>query len=172
MAKKHYWDINASSFRLVEIPVGCYFIDQAGFVMPADQMRDVAKKLIRYADHYEEVINKHNAIKQSYFDRLNSSHEHEEVPKTPRCVYLIRYQDKYKIGVAKDVAQRIKQLNGNIVPMELIAVSKPIKTAYSVEKDLHIEFDYYRVQGEWFELPQSEADRLAERIRTIEDAAV
>ena len=58
-----------------------------------------------------------------------------------------------KIGVAQDVEKRIKQLQtGAGIELELIYQSLICSNAFSIEKDIHIEFEQYRTFGEWFKV--------------------
>ena len=83
-------------------------------------------------------------------------------------VYVItsdrdRKDNLYKIGVAKDIKRRLKQLQtGN--PAQLYYLKSFLtKKPYQIEGKIHGMFDEHRCVGEWFELIDIE-----ERLETIE----
>ena len=71
----------------------------------------------------------------------------------PRFVYLIKATNGLiKIGIAKNVAQRLRQLdNMSPVPLELLHTIET-KNARELEGELHERFALKRVRGEWFSL--------------------
>jgi len=70
-------------------------------------------------------------------------------------VYIIQAGDgPYKIGVAKNLARRIEQMQtGNHLELRLIAAIdfKTEQRALTVEKQLHKMYSRARIRGEWFE---------------------
>lgn len=69
---------------------------------------------------------------------------------TTSFVYFIRQgvTGPVKIGVAKDVVKRVRQLQTNqAVPLRIIRV---LEGAGPLEKDLHSRFSHLRLKGEWF----------------------
>lgn len=67
-------------------------------------------------------------------------------------LYLIRCGIHYKIGVARDVSDRLAQLQtGNPVLLELIA-SFEFDSAEIAERAMHQKFSHLRGTGEWFAL--------------------
>lgn len=71
----------------------------------------------------------------------------------PRFVYLIKATNGLiKIGIAKDVAQRLRTLdNMSPVPLDLLHVIET-KNARELEGELHERFALKRIRGEWFSL--------------------
>lgn len=76
--------------------------------------------------------------------------------ETPRCfVYFISDGQFIKIGVAKDVGSRIRDLQvANARQLELIAVipCKDDRCAKQLEMYLHNVYSRWRISGEWFSL--------------------
>lgn len=94
-------------------------------------------------------------------------------------VYLIRNleNDTYKIGVTKNAPQkRVKQLQtGCSSPLDLLWVYETMYP-YRLEKMLHTHFSLYKVEGEWYKLPQEyvisftkTCDRLQNTINVLLD---
>ena len=71
-------------------------------------------------------------------------------------VYFIKAQNNTKIGVARNVERRIKQIqNGNPYVLNLITCIKmpSSKSAFDLERYLHAYYGKYRKSGEWFKIP-------------------
>ncbi len=72
-----------------------------------------------------------------------------------REVYLLKsdYTGYYKIGVSKDTAKRVKQLQTG--SSENIAILHKFKTdiPFKLENALHNFFSIYKVNREWYNLP-------------------
>ena len=70
-----------------------------------------------------------------------------------RSVYLIRGNDSnYKIGIAKNPKQRLKQLQtGNSDKLTLIETYES-EFASKIESALHHWYGHARSEGEWFDL--------------------
>jgi len=61
--------------------------------------------------------------------------------------------DRYKIGYTNDIKTRMSALQtGCPVPIDVVCV---LPCGADTEKWLHRRFEDYRVQGEWFDLPDS-----------------
>lgn len=84
-------------------------------------------------------------------------------------VYLLRTNNQYKIGIAKDVNKRIKQLQtGNSQEIELID-SFESEYANKIEKALHNKYSYVKESGEWFTLSVSEEVNFIKECKRIEN---
>lgn len=88
-----------------------------------------------------------------------------------RSVYLIRGNDgRYKIGIAKNPKQRIRQLQtGNSDPLELIGTYES-ENASKIETALHNRYSHVRNVGEWFDLSITEEVRFTEMCRSIDES--
>lgn len=64
-------------------------------------------------------------------------------------VYVVTAGDRLKIGVASDVAKRVKQLRIGCPTIEIAYESEPISNAFKVEKKLHKEFEAFSIGNEW-----------------------
>jgi len=87
-----------------------------------------------------------------------------------RSVYLIRGNNgKYKIGIAKNPSQRIKQLQtGNSDKLQLIETYQS-ENASKIESTLHNRFGHLRNEGEWFDLSITEENSFVDQCRKIDD---
>lgn len=70
-----------------------------------------------------------------------------------RFVYVVRESEsgRYKIGISKDPAARVKQLNvGNPEKLELVHAYLATEDGYKSEALAHALFEKERLAGEWF----------------------
>lgn len=65
-------------------------------------------------------------------------------------VYIIKCANFYKIGYTNSVMRRMKQLDTRPFPLELI-YTRYFSHAYSIEQELHKEYEDFRVDGEWYD---------------------
>ena len=88
-----------------------------------------------------------------------------------RYVYLIRGNDgKYKIGIAKNPSQRIKQLQtGNSDKLALIETYQS-ENASKIESALHFHYSHVRNEGEWFDLSVSDEVDFTKRCKQIDNS--
>lgn len=80
-----------------------------------------------------------------------------------RFVYLLKCQDKYKIGIAKDGGKsRIKGLQtGNPEDIEVVTQFLSVFPS-KLETILHKHFQMERKRGEWFLLNQDQVNSFIE----------
>lgn len=72
-------------------------------------------------------------------------------------IYLIQESENnyFKIGVSKNISQRIKQLQtGSAGSIKVLNTFKS-EFAHKIEKSLHRKYNAYNIKGEWFDLPES-----------------
>ena len=78
-------------------------------------------------------------------------------------VYLLRAGPRYKIGVAADLARRVKQLNAGQSPYEIELIHSVWGVGYQeFEKQLHVERWFDKVRGEWFEFGADDVAAIIE----------
>lgn len=87
-----------------------------------------------------------------------------------KSVYLIRGNDgRYKIGIAKNPKQRIRQLQtGNSDQLELIETYQS-ENARKIEGALHAFYSHGRMTGEWFDLSISDEALFIKKCKAIDD---
>jgi hypothetical protein len=84
----------------------------------------------------------------------------ESVTNSDKFIYVLKSKEYYKIGIAKDVAKRMRELQTGDPIKHLFVCSSFFKDAPSFERRLHEAFAEHRVQGEWFELPPEKLEEL------------
>ena len=75
-------------------------------------------------------------------------------------VYLLKSGDHYKIGRARSVDDRVKQISPKTpLPVELVH-SFPCQDVAATEYYLHLRYQHRRTNGEWFALNRQEIDEV------------
>lgn len=79
-----------------------------------------------------------------------------------RFVYLIRSDltGHYKIGIAKSIKNRMKQLQTGQSSTLTLIDSFESEYASKIEKTLHNLYSHYRLEGEWFEFSVKEVSEF------------
>jgi len=75
-----------------------------------------------------------------------------------KYLYIIKFNNLYKIGWSKNPSNRIKQLT--LGPSAEIIFEKPFPNISKVEKNLHHLFEEKKVSGEWFELSEEDIEQI------------
>jgi len=91
-------------------------------------------------------------------------------------LYLLKNEDKYKIGLSKHPHKRVKQLQtGNGKTIKLVQMFES-KHPTILEKSFHNNYKINRLVGEWFDLPHTiegtfldECAELENRISFLKD---
>lgn len=90
----------------------------------------------------------------------------EKATNPDRFVYILKQDLKsgeyYKIGITKNVDQRMKQHQTSYAEKLLFVCSYFCQDAPRFEKLLHTTFAEYRAEGEWFKLPSEKLEYLIE----------
>lgn len=86
----------------------------------------------------------------------------EKVTDDDKFIYVLKSDKYYKIGIAKEVAKRMRELQTGDPVKHLFVCSSFFENAPKFESRLHEAFHEYRVGGEWFELPPEKLEELIE----------
>ncbi len=87
-------------------------------------------------------------------------------------IYMIECQGFIKIGVASNVQDRLATMQTGC-PFKLVLLTSFVSPKpYEEEEWIHALLDEYRVQGEWFKLPEAMIqhllrDRAWSRLRSV-----
>lgn len=146
---------------------GCFISDSNGFLMPAEQMIEVAQKLLLYAVKNKSNIEVYNQKRGIEFEKELSgwkSSPKAPKPKEEAYVYLFECGGLYKIGASKDVERRAAELDRRPSPLIVRAVSNATVRAFEMEQELHEKLKKYKINGEWYDFPEDIVKRLAQLI--------
>lgn len=102
-----------------------------------------------------EDVETYNKEVDAYWESqfTNTSKQERVYVPQPGFIYLIKSQDKYKLGRAKDMKNRFKAYTTeNPHGAELLG-SKEFLDYVSAEAELLKKYSKYKFRGEWFILP-------------------
>ena len=87
-----------------------------------------------------------------------------------KSIYLLQNDNGfYKIGVSKNPAKRVKQLQtGSADKISLITFYES-NNAFAIERALKNRYSIYRINGEWFNLPLEEELAFNKNCEIIND---
>ena len=141
-----------------------FYLDSYGREQIEYELGEMAtmQVLLKYsAENRAKFIITFNKMRQAINNMFKAKIIDSVLPQDSRLrqyVYVIKnpLNETVKIGVAQDVDKRIKQLQtGAGIELELIYKSLICSNAFSIENDVHKEFDEYRTFGEWFKINPS-----------------
>ena len=87
-----------------------------------------------------------------------------------RYIYLIRNDDNgaLKIGIGLNPQKRIKQLSTGSTSKLTLIYERICEHASKVERNLHIDYQDFRLNGEWFELPIISIKEIDDKVTLYE----
>jgi hypothetical protein len=158
---------------LTAIAWKCFNTIEALFIDPVDAARESAREHMNKLRTELAQLHEMNLIVDGFMmerlryhsPRVTDTPARQDVPQLPEqttqpgFVYLLRAtNEQYKIGRAKDVAARVRNIAG-FVPFEVETVHA-IATDDMVRLERHLHFVYEsagkRINGEWFHLLQQD----------------
>ena len=107
----------------------------------------------------------HETVEEEKSRELWEDRQKEKIINTteidPVFVYIIETNNKYKIGIAGDLSNRVRQITTSS-PYQVTVLyyhkMNSRKSAIEKEKLLHDKFSTKRLRGEWFELDKDDLD--------------
>lgn len=87
-------------------------------------------------------------------------------------IYIVNLESTslYKIGKAKDVKKRMKQLQtGASFSLVLIAEFQTGQEESKLEKAIHRRFSHYKTKGEWFDFDNISISEITSQILHIQE---
>ena len=155
---------NLDTFLIINDFKEVFYLDSYGREQIEYELGEMAtmQVLLKYsAENRAKFIITFNKMRQAINNMFKAKIIDSVLPQDSRLrqyVYVIKnpLNETVKIGVAQDVDKRIKQLQtGAGIELELIYKSLICSNAFSIENDVHKEFDEYRTFGEWFKINPS-----------------
>ena len=158
-------------YIIAESEDGVCIIDQNGFYMPPEQMIQVSKGLAKFAKKYAVDIERKNTETNAEFEQMLHGYGSERIraKRTPAkgYVYLLECGGKYKVGWSRDVARRVKELDKRPFKLNVIAKSRLTEGAFKNEQYIHERIERFKINGEWYELPEEVVNRLVKAIKSM-----
>lgn len=164
-------------WMVFESDEGTLLSDSAGYIATADEVKEIAARLVSFAESHGDYIDENNADVDSYHDELRHGIYRRDGATSrtsngkKRYLYMFKSgKNMYKIGVTADVERRLKELNDRPYPVKLFAVSDvPFYRAFEVEREMHEIHKDDRINGEWFEIDDERAELTACIIKYADD---
>lgn len=156
-------------YMLIEEDDGFSVRDRNGHVADAEHAARIAEGILAFTEANDdeiEAINRDVDKNKSWTPPETATSMRK---RNPKKVYLMECGGKYKVGISSDVERRMRQLDKRPFPIRLIASSVMMEHGYDLEQDIHESLEQYRIHGEWFDLPESEVERLSDLISTMND---
>lgn len=152
---------------------GYFLCGPTGNIATLEEIRDYSEKLLDFATRFEKDIVIHNLKNDARLEKLLRGDYPKSKKKLPkkRRVYLMECNKRYKVGVSIDPDARLEQLDNRPFPIHVIAQSDMVHCAFEAERELHEFLDEYRIDGEWFEIPNRLVENIADCVRYVSDAA-
>jgi len=152
---------------------GYFLCGPTGNIATLEEIRDYSEKLLDFATRFEKDIVIHNLKNDARLEKLLRGDYPKSKKKLPkkRRVYLMECNKRYKVGVSVDPDAMVKQLDNRPFPIHVIAQSDMVHCAFEAERELHEFLDEYRIDGEWFEIPNRLVENIADCVRYVSDAA-
>lgn len=157
-----------NAFVIQEKEDGLYLNDCHGYVMEYEQVKEVCKGLLNYAEKHKEELEQHNINTELKYEKImNGEYDSPPKEKSKAYIYLLECGGKYKIGVSKNIDRRIKELDRRPFKVNLLAKSDLINDPYIVEQKLHDWVKADRISGEWFDFSQEKLKVVKEKIENL-----
>ena len=88
-----------------------------------------------------------------------------------RSIYLILNEETghIKIGIGKNPEKRVKQLQTGSSAKLTILYQREVEYASKIERNLHEDYKFYRLEGEWFEMPILSFSEIDDKITLYEN---
>ncbi|MDQ0376613.1 GIY-YIG nuclease family protein [Amycolatopsis thermophila] len=148
-------------------------VDALDAVVRGDASPDEVRNLIVEGARLAKAELEHQDHEETLAEPVEAPEPSRSRATEPTNLYVIGVpgESLVKIGIAKDVRARVKQLrNGSGKPLEVLWHATG---SWRIEQQLHAEFSRYRTHGEWFEFrgrrdPVGLVKRAALRLGAVE----
>lgn len=122
-----------------------------GFYILPSELNSIIKDLTEYCNLYtDEEIKMINKEKEDRFFNDYNQGSKKERKRNKGYLYVLKCSNKYKIGFAKNINQRLNQLDTRPFKLELIFQAYSDK-AYDIEQQVHQKLKSYNLEGEWYD---------------------
>lgn len=138
--------------------------DQGGFIFTHEQIEEIIAKIERWyeatspdtiADHNEET-------REKYFPSTPRSSRPEPKPRRvlPGFIYVIKSGQYTKIGRTQDLKTRIGSIGAKLPIEPVVIATYPVDDSAAAEATLHSLFAKKRLNGEWFDLDDTDIEQI------------
>jgi len=111
----------------------------------------------KHCQRFIQELLQDEKIKTRAIQQVIEFEEYED--NKDHCVYVIESAGKIKIGYSSNIKKRIKNYKTHTPDLNILCVIKH-KDAFELESNYHLMFKDKRINGEWFDLTQTEINSL------------
>lgn len=153
------------SFQLVESEGSVIFFNGSYYEDPSiDELKEIKKLIDSTINNYEyislDIQKSNNIIKEERFKEFEDIFIPKKTKKTKKgIIYIMKCgrTNLYKIGLTTgSVDTRFNSLKTANPSINLFKYYEEVIDLYNKEKELHNLFSKKRIDGEWFELNESD----------------
>ena len=133
------------------------------YILPSE-VEEIINDLIYYSQFYtdDEIEQYNRQLEKRFFDEFRPT-TNKPAKDLSGFVYILKCENRYKVGYSKDVNKRIKQLDTRPFKLELI-YKQYSECAYSIEQRIHQQLSAFSVENEWYDIKES---LLIENVKEI-----
>lgn len=139
-----------------------------GTILTANEVEEVCERLrAGLSAITPEEADAHNARMIAERDSAMRTTPVKPAPKkAPGTVYLLRCQDRFKVGITRALHQRLETIGGQSpYPVEVIHTVRA-DDPKALESHIHRMMDTSRQHGEWFDLTNSQVRATIQAMNT------
>jgi len=124
------------------------------YILPSE-LKEIINDLIYYSQFYtdKEIAQYNEQLEKRFFDDFKPT-INKPAKDLSGFVYILKCENRYKVGYSKDVNKRIKQLDTRPFKLELI-YKRYSECAYDIEQRIHKQLWAFRVENEWYDIKES-----------------
>lgn len=124
------------------------------YILPSE-VDGIINDLIYYSQFYTdaEIIQYNRQLEERFFDDFKPTTT-KPAKDLSGFVYILKCENRYKVGYSKDVNKRIKQLDTRPFKLELI-YKQYSECAYRIEQRIHQQLVAFKVENEWYDIKES-----------------
>lgn len=149
--------------------------NNGGFFPKKEEIEKIISGLQLFIDEYGNQIDQLNENieikhKQEYEEWHKQQKENKkEKNRIIAQIYIIECNGRYKVGMSKNIENRLKQLDNRPFPCNIIFKSSDTKYAYEIEQEIHFRLTKRRIKGEWYDMPQEIVEKVKNEIEFLID---
>lgn len=139
------------------------FCPQCGAKLDCDKnFNQINDRLSKYANSLKSLPKTEMLSWYNYENKEGKKHK----VLNKGCVYLVKLDKHYKIGISKKPKDRLKEFT--LLPYELEdVIIKEVNNYERVEEELHTKYKDFRVRGEWFELSLKQVEEIKQYLESL-----
>jgi len=134
--------------------------DQEGFIFTSGEYSEIRRRLDKFYELVpDDDIQDYNSTKS---DKLSTRYEKQKPKPVPGYIYVVRSGEYYKVGRTSNLEQRMKTFRTTLPAGTELVFTIKVSDTRSAETEIHTSLNESRINGEWFNLSESDIEYLME----------